>query len=93
MGENEIIAIPKYLTNWIGCQDDRDSGYNWLTIVCSVENKGKTDGASRGVAIFLFPCTVAVLGSPLILVNTNLIKVHSFLGSITSNAAYICNEH
>ena len=60
IGENEIIAIPKYLSNWIGCQDDRNGGYNRLTVVCSVENKGKTDGTSRGLAIFL--CAVAVLG-------------------------------
>jgi hypothetical protein len=51
-----------------------------------VENKGKTNGASWGVAIFLFLCTVVVLGSPLILVNMNLIEVPSFFGSITSNA-------
>jgi len=86
MGENEIIAIPKYLINWIGCQEDRNGDCNRLTIVSSVENKGKTNAASWGVAIFLFLCAVAVLGSPLILVNTNLIKVPSFFGSITSNA-------
>ena len=33
-----------------------------------------------------FPCAVAVLGSQLIRVSTNLNKVLSFLGSITSNA-------
>jgi hypothetical protein len=86
MGENKIIAVHQYLNNWIGCQDDRNSDYNRLTIVCSVEKKGKTEGPSRGVAIFLFLCTVAVLGSPLILVNMILIKVHSFFRSITSNA-------
>jgi hypothetical protein len=94
-GENKIIAIPKYLSNWIGSQDYRNSGYNRLTVVCSVENKGKADGASRGVATFLFLCAVTVVSNLcwLILVNTNLIKVHSFFGSITSNAVYICDEH
>ena len=80
MDENEIISVPQ------GCQDDRNGGYNRLTVVCSLENKGKSNGASWGVAIFLFLCAVAVLGSPLILVNMNFIKVHSFFGSITSNA-------
>jgi len=88
MGENEIIAIPKYLSNWIDCQDDRNSGYNRLTIVCSVENKGKPMEHHGEWLIFLFLCAVAVLSNLCwpIFINTNLVKVHLFFRSITSNA-------
>ena len=83
MGENEIIAIPKYIINWIGCQDDRNDDCNRLTIVSSVENKGKTNGASWGVAIFIFLCAVAVLVQ-----STFIFRVRYFKCCV-----YICNEH
>jgi hypothetical protein len=46
--QTRSLLSRKYFTNWIGRWDDRDSGYNRLTIVCSVENMGKTDGVSWG---------------------------------------------